>query len=247
MYDRRSPQSPQITRRGVTATVKWYNPTKGFGFVTLSDGTPDAFLHASVVQSAGHEALADGTTIVCDLSQGQKGPQVASISSVDESTASASPRPSGGGFGARGGFGGDRGGYGGGGYGGGDRGGYGGGGGGYGGGGDRGGYGGGGGGYGGGDRGGYADRPRSAPRAGGFGGGGYDAAGPSETVEGTVKFFSSDKGFGFVTPDNGGKDVFVHVTALERSGVRTLMPEQRVRIETSMGQKGPQANKVEVL
>ncbi|MEA1676845.1 cold-shock protein [Nitrospirillum sp. BR 11163] len=84
MYERRSPQSPQITRRGVNATVKWYNPTKGFGFVTLSDGSPDAFLHASVVQAFGHDSLADGTTINCDLSQGQKGPQVAAIHSVDE-------------------------------------------------------------------------------------------------------------------------------------------------------------------
>ncbi|MFC7333624.1 cold-shock protein [Rhodocista pekingensis] len=196
MYDRRSPQSPQITRRGVSATVKWYNPTKGFGFVTLSDGSPDAFLHASVVQAAGYDSLADGTSIVCDLSQGNKGPQVASIASVDESTAAApGPRR---------------------------------------------------------DRPAMGDGPRG-PRRGGFGGGfggggggGYDA-GPTETIEGTVKFFSSDKGFGFVTPDGGGKDVFVHVTALERSGVRTLMPEQRVRIQTSMGQKGPQANRVEVL
>jgi len=196
MYDRRPPQSPQITRRAVNATVKWYNPTKGFGFVTLSDGSPDAFLHASVVQAYGHDSLADGTTIVCDLSQGNKGPQVASIHSVDTST--ATPRRPGGGAGA-GGFGG----------------------------------------------GGYGDSPRPPRRTGG-GMGGFDQ-GPSEIIEGTVKFFSSDKGFGFVTPDGGGKDVFVHVTALERSGVRTLAPEQRVRLHCSMGHKGPQANKVEIV
>lgn len=214
MYERRSPQSPQVTRRGVTATVKWYNPTKGFGFVTLSDGSPDAFLHASVVQAMGHDSLADGTTIVCDLSQGQKGPQVAAIHSVDTSTATAPRRPAGG---DRFGGGGDRFG----------------GGGGYGGGG----YGGGGGGYGGG---GYGEpRAPRAPRN-------FDS-GPTETIEGTVKFFSADKGFGFVTPDGGGKDVFVHITALERSGVRSLTPEQRVRLQTSMGQKGPQANRVELL
>jgi cold shock protein len=213
MYDRRPPQSPQVTRRSVNATVKWYNATKGFGFVTLSDGSPDAFLHASVVQSFGYDTLADGTSIVCDLSQGQKGPQVAAIHSVDASTAESSPpprrdRPASGGYGD-----GPRGG----------------------------GYGGGGGGYGGGG-GGYGDSPRggAAPRR-------SMDTGPSETIDGTVKFFSPDKGFGFVTPDGGGKDVFVHVTALERSGVRTLAPEQRVRLFTTMGQKGPQANKVEVL
>lgn len=215
MYERRSPQSPQITRRGVNATVKWYNPTKGFGFVTLSDGSPDAFLHASVVQAVGHDSLADGTTIVCDLSQGQKGPQVASIHSVDTTTAQAprrgGDRPGGDRFGG----GGDRFG------GGGDR---------FGGGGDR--FGGGG------DRYGEPPRPRVARS--------FDN-GPTETIEGVVKFFSADKGFGFVTPDGGGKDVFVHITALERSGVRALTPEQRVRLHTSMGQKGPQANRVEIL
>lgn len=184
MYERRSPQSPQVTRRGVSATVKWYNSTKGFGFVTLSDGSPDAFLHASVVQAFGYDSLADGTTITCDLSQGQKGPQVAAIHSVDESTAQAAPRR------------------------------------------DR------------------TDSYGSAPRRPSAGG--WDQ-GPSESIEGTVKFYSADKGFGFVTPDGGGKDVFVHITALERSGVRALAPEQRVRLETSMGQKGPQANKVELL
>ncbi|HYC01979.1 MAG TPA: cold-shock protein [Azospirillaceae bacterium] len=202
MYERRSPQSPQITRRSVNATVKWYNPTKGFGFVTLSDGSPDAFLHASVVQSFGHDSLADGTSIVCDLSAGQKGPQVAAIHSVDESTAAPRRERS------EGGFGGDRGGYG-----------------------DR-------------DRGGFGGPPRRSAGGGGYG---DRDSGPTETIEGTVKFFSADKGFGFVTPDGGGKDVFVHVTALERSGVRSLTPEQRVRLTTSMGQKGPQANRVELL
>ena len=64
---------------------------------------------------------------------------------------------------------------------------------------------------------------------------------------GTVKWFNTEKGFGFIQPSDGGKDVFVHITALERSGVRALTPEQRVRLHTSMGQKGPQANRVEIL
>src|SRR4051812_30149654 len=96
MFDRpsRGPsRPPQITQRNVSATVKWYNPTKGFGFVTPEDGSPDAFLHASAVQAAGYDTLSDGTTIVCDLAQGAKGPQVASIYSVDTSTASRDTRP----------------------------------------------------------------------------------------------------------------------------------------------------------
>jgi len=59
MYDRppRSFNAPAITHSGARATVKWFNPTKGFGFVTPEDGSPDAFLHISAVQSAGYDAL----------------------------------------------------------------------------------------------------------------------------------------------------------------------------------------------
>ena len=60
---------------------------------------------------------------------------------------------------------------------------------------------------------------------------------------GTVKFFNESKGFGFITPDNGDKDVFVHISALEASGIRTLADGQKVSFETEpdrMG-KGPKA------
>ncbi|CAH1657407.1 cold shock protein CspG [Hyphomicrobiales bacterium] len=48
---------------------------------------------------------------------------------------------------------------------------------------------------------------------------------------GTVKFFNIDKGFGFIQPDNGGPDIFVHITALERAGMRTLTEGQKVSFE----------------
>jgi CspA family cold shock protein len=70
---------------------------------------------------------------------------------------------------------------------------------------------------------------------------------PGPTVEGRVKFFSADKGFGFIAVDDGGKDVFVHIRALEKSGLRTLEPDQRVRLTVTMGQKGPQAETVAVI
>ncbi|MCR6629300.1 MAG: cold shock domain-containing protein [Magnetospirillum sp.] len=62
-----------------------------------------------------------------------------------------------------------------------------------------------------------------------------------------VKFFSAEKGFGFVQTDQGGKDVFVHIKALERSGIKALESGQRVRVTTTLGQKGPQADTVAII
>jgi len=77
----------------VDATVKWFNATKGFGFVTLGDGSGDAFLHRSVLDASGHEPPEAGATLKCRLGSGPKGPQVAEIVSIDASTAQpAAPR-----------------------------------------------------------------------------------------------------------------------------------------------------------
>jgi CspA family cold shock protein len=54
---------------------------------------------------------------------------------------------------------------------------------------------------------------------------------------GTVKFFNVNKGFGFITPDDGGKDVFVHVSAVERSGIGTLREGQKVSFDTEMDRR----------
>jgi cold shock protein len=64
---------------------------------------------------------------------------------------------------------------------------------------------------------------------------------------GTVKWFNAGKGFGFITPDNGGKDVFVHHSAIATSGYRELTEGQRVEFETETSPKGPQATSVRPL
>jgi len=56
--------------------------------------------------------------------------------------------------------------------------------------------------------------------------------------QGTVKFFNDAKGFGFITPDEGGTDAFVHVTALEAAGLRTLNQNQRVEYELAPDRRG---------
>ncbi len=188
--------------------VKWFNAEKGFGFVELGEGGGDVFLHASVLTRAGVTAVNPGATLRVRTGQGQKGPQVTEVLSVDESTAQApaprAPRPGGG--------------MGGGGYGGGDRGGYG----------------------GGGDRGGFGRAPRG-------GGGGFDAPIPSgPEQQGTVKWYNQAKGFGFIAPEDGGKDVFVHASALRRAGLTELAEGQRVTIQITQGQKGPEAASIRV-
>ena len=176
-----------------TAVVKWFNGEKGFGFVELAGGGGDAFLHISVLSRAGYQTVSPGATLKVLTSAGQKGPQVAEVNSVDESTAT----PETGGRSGGGGMG----------------------------------MGGGGGGFGG-------ERPRPAARA---------PVDMSSAVEmrGTVKWFNAEKGFGFVMPDGGGKDVFVHISALNRGGLSGLEPNQTVKMQVADGRRGPEAVSVE--
>jgi CspA family cold shock protein len=87
------------------------------------------------------------------------------------------------------------------------------------------------GGMGGGSRGGYRD---------------YGASSDSETVDGTVKWFNVTKGFGFIAPADGGKDIFVHKSALDRSGLDGIADGEQVRVTVRQGAKGPEAVRVEL-
>ncbi|MCC3775529.1 cold-shock protein [Streptomyces sp. UNOB3_S3] len=64
---------------------------------------------------------------------------------------------------------------------------------------------------------------------------------------GTVKWFNAEKGFGFITQDDGGPDVFVHFSAVQGTGFKELHENDRVEYDVTQGQKGPQAENVNVL
>jgi cold shock protein len=64
---------------------------------------------------------------------------------------------------------------------------------------------------------------------------------------GTVKWFNSEKGFGFITPDGGGSDVFAHFSAIAGQGYRGLNENQRVSFEITQGPKGPQATNIQLV
>jgi CspA family cold shock protein len=72
-------------------------------------------------------------------------------------------------------------------------------------------------------------------------------AGQTREGLGTVKMYRGDKGFGFISQDDGGKDVFVHATTLARTGLKGLSEGQRVRMQVGQGKKGPEAQAIELL
>jgi cold shock protein len=244
----------------VEAQVKWYNARKGFGFVLGPDGQ-DVFFHASALTEAGIEPPDTGDSLVCEIGTDRQGRRL--VTRITELKRGEGGGATGGaprrqfGAGAGGGFG-DRpprrdfGGGGGGGFGAPRR--------------DFGGPPGGGGfgdrpprrDFGGGGSGGFGAPRRDfggPPGGGGFGAprpafgdrpprrdfGDRDAGGPTYAVSGTVKWFDQVRGFGFVTPEDGGQDVFLHSSVLQKAGRQDVQQGEKVALDVRDGQRGRQA------
>ena len=139
-----------------TGTVKWFNTTKGYGFIAPEDGSNDVFVHVTAIERAGIATLREGQRVNFAAHPGRDGRLSAEDLSVSAS-----------------------------------------------------------------------DDDVGAP-----------APGNADLETGTVKWFNTAKGFGFIMPDDGSNDVFVHVSAIERAGLGTLRDGQRVRFAPRAGRDG---------
>jgi CspA family cold shock protein len=74
-----------------------------------------------------------------------------------------------------------------------------------------------------------------------------EPAGPAESLDGVVKWYDPARGFGFVLPNDGSKDIFVHITALRRSGIEMLEPGQAVRMMVAQARRGREASSIELI
>ena len=159
----------------VDAVVKWFKGDKGFGFVELSNGSGDAFLHIGALQSAGYETVPPGAKLKVSVGNGMKGVQVTRVFEVDTSTAQERPPQRS-----------------------------------------------------------FGDSPRPPRRV-------MPDPSTAVSVSGSVKWFDENKGFGFVQSNDGGKDVFLHISVLGSSGIQHLAEGQAVNMRVVDTPKGREA------
>ena len=174
-------QMPPGGGERLSGKIKWFNRSKGFGFIVPNDGSGDVFLPLAVLERSGFSEAPDGADITFEWVQGPKGRAATQVLDLDAS--SATPRP-----------------------------------------------------------------PRDArPPRRDYNDGGSGASGPTEQVDGVVKWYDPARGFGFILPSDGGKDVFVHVTALRRAGIDDLQPGQNVRMQVAQARRGREASTIQLI
>ncbi len=160
--------SPEEQLSTVKMHLKWFNGTKGFGFLVPENEGYDAFLHITTLQKVGIHSIGEGAILMCKVFNGDKGAQVREVIEVlDKGAVSTMPE--------------------------------------------------------------------------------LDEENGTVTMGGLVKWYKPEKGFGFIIPDDGMKDVFVHKTLLDKMEMEGLEAGQRVRVTLKYVDKGREAVNLEVI
>lgn len=168
--------SPDTNVERVEATVKWYNPTKGYGFLSREDNSGDIMIHFSVLHKVECPYIKLGDRVICDVVSGKSGDQVSQV--IEVKYGSPEPRSLSS----------------------------------------------------------YVD-PRITP---------IDPE-SLEEIEGSIKWFNPEKGFGFICPADGGREIFIHYFVIRAAGCKSLQPGIRVLAKVFNSERGPEARSIRIL